>query len=675
MQKKDFINNRSGLNHFNNKILTLRFLPFLIFIMLSSATFLYGQNIEVKSPDERLSINIEIGDAIKWSVKKNEKTALDNVEVAMKVNTKQYGVRPKLQSKKERRKNEVIEPVVPFKNKVVANKFNELVLKFKGNYSLEFRVYNEGVAYRWITNQNGEIKVYDETVNIKFSKGTTSYLPVEESTYSHYEREYIYTNLDTVSSATFASLPLLWENKNGIKVLFSEADLYDYPNLFLEAPYANALRSKFPKAVLEVEPYPSMPDRKEQITAKADYIALTTGKRSFPWRFFVIAEDDKAFLETNMVLKLSRPLALKETNWIHPGKVAWDWYNANNIFGVDFKSGLNIETYKYYIDFAAKYGLDYIILDEGWSKTTTDILHCNPNIDVKALISYGKEKNVGIILWCLWKPLDENLNEILDTYAAWGARGIKVDFMQRADQDMVNYYAKIAQQAAKRKMLVDFHGAYKPAGLRRAYPNVLAYEGVKGAENNKWEQKITPGHNTILPFIRMAVGPMDYTPGAMRNAHPKNHNISFERPVSLGTRAHQVAMYVVYESGLQMLCDTPSAYLQDGKTVHFIAQIPVTWDNTIALKSKIGEYVALAREKDGVWYIGVMNNSEKRELNIDCSFLPSGNYNATIFSDGINANTYAEDYKITSLSMNNSTKLNIQLAAGGGWTAIIKPVE
>ncbi|MEQ8243912.1 glycoside hydrolase family 97 catalytic domain-containing protein, partial [Fulvivirga sp.] len=347
-------------------------------------------------------------------------------------------------------------------------------------------------------------------------------------------------------------------------------------------------------------------------------------------------------------------------------------YNANNIYGVDFKAGLNTATYKYYIDFATKNNIEYVILDEGWTKSTTEILEYSPDIDVPELIKYGKEKGVEIILWVLWKPLDENLTEILETYKSWGVKGIKVDFMQRNDQYMVSSYERIAKECARLELLVDFHGAFKPSGLRRKYPNVINYEGVKGSENNKWSADITPEHNVTIPFIRMAAGPMDYTPGTMVNKQLDNYSISFDRPMSLGTRAHQVAMYVVYEAPLQMMCESPSRYYEEQETVDFITQIPTTWDETVVLEGSVGNYIAVARRKADKWYIGAMTDWDARELELDLSFLGEGEYTMEVFKDGINADRFAEDYTIETLTVKKDNKVTAQLSSGGGWSAIIE---
>jgi alpha-glucosidase len=630
-----------------------------------------AQQFTVQSFDNAIELNIEIDDAISWNAKQNGEIVIQNTIISLNTDIKTFGENPKLVSDDIIERKELLYPVMPQKNKIIENHYRELQLKFEGGYSVYFRLYNEGIAYRFVSNQEGKIKVISEQMDITFPNNSSSVFPLEQSMYSHYERDYLVKNLSDIKEAQFASLPVLFTTKSNKRILFSDADLFDYPNAFIKGTSSNTMQLTFPKVVLNSKPNPISADRSEIITEEAEYISETDATRSFPWRMFALPNEDKDLLENEMVFKLSRDRILKNVSWIKPGKVAWDWYNANNIWGVDFESGITNETYKYYIDFASKYGIEYVILDEGWTKSTTEILECNPDIEVKALVEYGKEKNVEIILWCLWKPLNENMDQILDLYADWGVKGIKVDFMQRADQYMVNSYTQIAKECAERKLLVDFHGAYKPSGLRKAYPNVISYEGVRGNENHKWSAAITPTHNTTLPFIRMVVGPMDYTPGAMRNAHIQNHQINFFRPVGIGTRAHQVSMYMIFESAIQMLCDTPSSYLKDGKTIDFISQVPSTWDKTIAIDASVGEYVVLARQKADKWYVGAMTNEEPRSFDLDFSFLPEGEYNAEIFRDGPNAGKYAEDYQVIKMDVNNKSRFPIKLARGGGWSAII----
>ncbi len=434
----------------------------------------------------------------------------------------------------------------------------------------------------------------------------------------------------------------------------------------------NSLYGKFPAVVLKVKDGAG-PDRDEIVEKRADYIAKTKGDRSFPWRVFIIAAKDEDLIKSELVYKLAKPLELEETSWIKAGKVAWDWWNANNIYGVNYRAGINTQTYKYYIDFASQYNLDYVILDEGWSETT-NLLHQAPDIDVEEICQYAKKKNIGIILWVLWKPLERQLKEALDQFEKWGVKGIKVDFMQRNDQWMVNYYHKIAKEAAKRHMLVNFHGAYKPCGLRRSYPNVITREGLKGLEQSKWSDLETPEHNVILPFIRMVVGPMDYTPGAMVNAQKENFRKIFNRPMSMGTRCHQLAMYVVYESPLQMLCDSPSNYMREKECMEFLSSIPTVWDKTIVIDAKISDYILIARKHGLDWYIGAMTDWSSREFEIKLNFLGEGDYHATIYEDGMNADRYASDYRKYEKAINQNDRFKIKMAPGGGWVAKISPM-
>ena len=639
-------------------------------ICVALATSLFAQNSSLTSPDGNITLEINTSDKLSWSVTYKGEKVIENVDISMTINeTTVLGDNLKVLRKSNSSVNQEIKPVVPNKDAIIQDKYNELSIRFRGNYSVNFRAYNEGVGYQFVTNMKGNIEVTTELMDVQFPEKTTSYFPLEETMYSHYERAYITTQLDTLSEKAFCSLPVLFDTKQEVKIFFSEADLHDYPGMFLEGNRDNSLHSIFPKHVLEAVP---ASDRDMTITKEADYIAKTVGKRSFPWRVFIISDDDKDFVESNLIYQFSSTIKSSDDySWLKPGRVAWDWYNANNIYGVDFKSGINNDTYKYYIDFASKYGIEYVILDEGWTKSTTEILDSNPDIDIPDLIAYANERNVDLILWVLWKPLDDNMEEILDKYQKWGAKGVKVDFMQRADQYMVNSYEEIARQCALRKMMVDFHGAFKPAGLRRTYPNVISYEGVKGNENNKWSADVSPEHNVTLPFIRMAAGPMDFTPGAVRNATQSNHEINFNRPVSLGTRCHQAAMYVVYESPLQMYCDAPSAYLKEEETISFVSQIPSVWDETIVLDAAVADYISVARRKETKWFVGAMTDWTERELEIDFSFLPSGEWQLELMKDGVNADKFAEDYKKEIITINNQTKHKIQLAPGGGWAGII----
>jgi len=630
-----------------------------------------AQSFEIKSPDERIKLVVNLNETISWSVTLGGEQIIEKAQVGIDFSSGvDFGIEPKVKNHEIRNFSSLIRPAVPHKDAVIKDQFTELTITFRDKYSMNFRAYDDGVAYQFVDNGKSEREVISEKMALTFPKGSKSFFPKEESMYSHNERLYLDKSLNDIASDEFCSLPVLFNTGNA-KVLLTETALHDYPGMFIRGNSTTTVDAIFPKYVLESVDSEEFPDRNQEITKEADFIAKTSGKRAYPWRVFMISDDDRTFVESNLTFQLSKPSTIQNTDWIKPGKVAWDWYNANNIYGVNFKSGLNSSTYKYYIDFAANNNIEYVILDEGWTKSTTEILDFNPEIDVPELIRYGKEKGVEIILWVLWKPFDKNLTQILETYKSWGAKGIKVDFMQRNDQYMVSSYERIARECARLELLINFHGAFKPSGLRRTYPNVINYEGVRGSENNKWSKDITPDHNVTIPFIRMAAGPMDYTPGAMNNRQEANYAISFERPVSQGTRAHQVAMYVVYEAPLQMLCESPSRYYEEQETVDFISQVPTTWDETIVLHGSVGDYIALARRKGDKWYIGAMTDWTPRDLLVDFSFLGEGSFKMKAFEDGTNADRYAEDYRLKTSEVNKNSQITVRLATGGGWAAII----
>ncbi len=649
----------------------------LIISLLGLGYLAFAGTYELKSPNGQLLATITVEEDIRWSATYKRQTVIENVVAAMHLpNDLVLGQSPEVADTHTRTVDQMITATVPTKSSQIQDHYNELILYFAGDYEMHVRAYDNGIAYRFATTMEGEIKVLKEKMEIYFKDDVKTFFPLEEhpNFISHYERTYIEQKISEFDAGSYASLPTLFQTPTGVEVLVTESDVFDYPHSFLFATGSNWLQTRAPKAITKTQQSQSWIDRNEDILEEAEYIARTQGDRTFPWRIFAIGSDDKALLENNLVYQLARTVEIEDTSWIKPGLVAWDWWNDWNLTGVDFEAGINNTTYKYYIDFAAEYGLDYIILDEGWSASTTNILEYKEDIDVAELVEYGKDKGVDVILWVLWKPLDDNLIEALDLYQSWGVKGIKVDFMQRADQYMVNYYERVADECAKREMIVDYHGAFKPAGLRRAYPNVVSYEGLKGLEVNKWGEEITPPHNVLLPFIRMVAGPMDYTPGAMDNAHPDAFIARNSRPMSQGTRAHQVAMYALYESPLQMLADTPSNYKADPECTAFIAQFPTTWDETKALEAEVGKYVVVARRKGEQWFIGAMTDWEEREFDLDLSFAGPTKYNIQILEDGPNALKNATDYRLTEMPL-ESRRMRIKLSQGGGWAAILTPAS
>ncbi|WP_420602272.1 glycoside hydrolase family 97 protein [Flagellimonas sp.] len=651
-----------------------KILSFAVFALL--ATAIKAQDYSLLSPNGSIALKISVGENINYAITVDGQSVLKPSALSMTVNDNiTLGKSPKVIKSETRSVSQVLKPEVRVKSETIVDNFNELTLSFKGRYAVAFRAYDNGVAYRFKTNFRKELTVVSETVTFNFEGGNDIYFPRESEFQSHNERLYEFGKLDTLSTEDLASLPtLLTAGKN--KLLITETGLLDYPGMWLTGGEGNTLHAKFPPFALEqkVDKNRWTDDRTIRVSKAADYIAKTTGKRSFPWRVICIAKNDADLLTNQLSYQLAEPSKIEDISWIKPGKVAWDWWNYNNIYGVDFEAGVNTETYKYYIDFAAKYGIDYIMLDEGWY-VLGDALKIVDGVDAKEIIRYGKEKNVDVLLWVTWSSLDQKLEEALDAYRAWGAKGVKVDFMQRDDQWMVKYYERVAKACAERQLLVDFHGSYKPSGLRRTYPNVMTREGVKGAENNKWASYITPEHNLTIPFIRMVAGPMDYTPGAMINANEQNYAPIFNRPMSMGTRCHQLAMYTIYESPLQMLCDNPSNYLREPETTEFIAQFPAVWDESIVLDAKVSDYVAMARRNGNKWFLGAMTDGESRTMDISLSFLKPGTYSIEIFEDGINASRYACDYIRSVKNVTEKDVLPIKMAPGGGWSAIITPTN
>jgi alpha-glucosidase len=642
----------------------------LLLLMIPMLSILNAKEYTVKSPSGNLKVNVSVGSVIEYAVTFNGQEIITPSPISLILENEVLGRNAKIRRDRVVSVNEEIIPVVARKNKVIADVYNQLTLSFQ-NYNLHFRAYDEGVAYRWEITRKGPVKVMNEQATFTFPADHQVWFPEEESMFTHQERSYLDVRLSEITPQRFASTGLLVDCGNNVKVYISESDLVtDYAGMFLKGSGENPYRleGKYAGVVLEEN---QRNDRDVAPVKYADYIAELQGPKSFPWRAMIISNEDRQLVESEMIYKLAPENVLANTAWIKPGKVAWDWWNALNIYNVDFKSGVNNDSYKYYIDFASEYGLDYIILDEGWYHLD-DIMHVVDEIDVQELVDYGKGKNVDVILWVVWKALDDKLTEALDQFEKWGVKGIKIDFMQRDDQWMVNFYEKIARECAARQMLVDFHGAYKPAGLERKYPNVISFEGVKGLENTKWSDQPDPELNVTLPFIRMVAGPMDFTPGAMINATKENFRFVFDAPMAPGTRCHQLAMYVVFESPLQMLSDNPSNYYREPEAMEFLKEVPTVWDETRVLDGKVGDYVLIARRSGDTWYVGAMTDWSPRELELNLNFLEAGNYSMKVWKDGVNAHRHASDFKNEELQISGSSKMKIQMAPGGGWAAIIR---
>jgi alpha-glucosidase len=645
--------------------------------ILLSSIFLAGSataqtSYILRSPDRRTEISIRTDERIRYGVSFNGKSLLQESTLSITIDQTTLGAGPRVKGAKERSVNEVIEPAVRQKFARLVENYNELRLEFEGDYAVVFRAYNEGVAYRFETViAKPEVKVQSEQAAFNFAGDYRVFYPKEESIFSHNERIFTPMRLKEIAPTDIASIPAVVESSDGVKIAISDADVEDYPGLWLRGTKQNGLEAMFPNYPTREEAAPGRnQDRDIKVVERANLIAITKGTRTFPWRLIGLAAKDADLITNQLVYLLARPSQVVDTSWIKPGKVAWDWWNANNIHGVDFKSGVNTETYKYYIDFASKHGIEYIILDEGWYKLG-NVLEVVPEMNIDELAAYAKQKNVGLILWVVWKTFDDQLEPAFAQFEKWGIKGIKVDFMQRDDQPVMAFYQKICREAAKRKMLVDFHGAIRPILLARTWPNLVTTEGVRGLEWNKWSNTADPEHNLTLPFTRMFLGPMDYTPGAMQNAAKSSFAQIFERPMSMGTRAHQLAMYVVFESPLQMLSDTPSNYMREPDSLEFLSAVPTVWDDTKVLDAKIGDYVVVARRKGREWYVGAMTDWTARELEVDLSFLPEGTFTMDSYQDGVNAARYGNDFKRVKSKVSRESKLKIKLAEGGGWAARI----
>lgn len=626
-----------------------------------------AKEISVQSPDGKLKVNIELKDKIYYSVYSGTDLLLDNCSLTMTLANEVLGNQPKLQSTKRGVINESVKREIPLKNAIVKNHCNTLRMNMAGNYAVEFRVFDNGMAYRFVTNKKGEVEVMEEDFVLNFPADYRAHLSQPKDFKTSYE--YPYTHVQTKEykpEDRISYLPVLLETNKRYKILISEADLQDYPCMFLKSTGANGMQSLFPKYPLE---FGEDGDRSLKILKEADYIAKTSGKRNFPWRFFVISNEDKDLLANEMVYNLSAPCELEDYSWIKPGQVSWEWWHDARLYGVDFRSGYNMDSYKYYIDFASSFGIPYIIMDEGWAKNTYDPFTPNPTIDLQGLIKYAEERNVKIVLWLTWLAVENNFS-LFKTFADWGIAGVKIDFMDRSDQWMVNYYERVAKEAAKHKLFVDFHGSFKPAGLERRYPNVLSYEGVLGMEQGG---NCKPANSIYLPFMRNAVGAMDFTPGSMLSAQPEDNRSTRANAMGSGTRAYQMALFVVFESGLQMLADNPVYYYRERPCTEFITSVPVVWDETKVLDAKVGEYVVVARRSGEKWFIGAITNNTPRDIEVDLSFLPDNkNLNLTCFEDGINADRQAMDYKKKEMNVNKSTKLTLKLVRNGGWAGVIK---
>ena len=655
----------------NNKKLCLAILSLLL--LIGNASFAAKEKKYVlSSPDGTLKVEISAGNELAYQVMHGNDTILSHSNIGLVLeNGTIVGKTPRITGERRRKiKDNIESPFYRFKEFVATG--NELDLKLKGGFGIIFRAYNEGVAYRFYTTQSSDIIIKEEQAEFNFKEDYTAYLPYttndKKPMAMAYQNVYDITPLSK-AQPKLAFLPVTVDC-GSVKLTLLESDLEAYPGMFVQSQQGKyGLKGVF-------APYPAKTDfypwrKQEYVTETTDFISRSRGSRSYPWRVLAITEKDTDMPVNNLVYALASPNRIGDTSWIKTGKVAWDWWNDWNLKGVPFKAGINMDTYKYYIDFASRNGLEFIVLDEGWyDPKSGDMLTVIPELDLPELIAYGKSKGVEIVLWTVFNVLDSQLEAACKKYADMGIKGFKVDFLDRDDQTAVEMVYRIAEMTARYKLTLDLHGIYKPTGINRTYPHIINFESVFGMEEVKWTdiKNNMPLYDVTFPYIRMMAGSVDYTPGAMRNATKADWRAMYYTPASMGTRCHQLAAYIVHDSPFTMLCDAPTNYLNEQECVDFIASLPVEVDSTFIASGELGKYIVTVRKKDVNWYIGGMTNWDERDVQLDFSFLPEGmSYTAVLFKDGVNANKQAEDYRKETIRIDKDSRLTLHLASGGGF--------
>ena len=643
-----------------------------VFLCVCSSALHASDSVSIYSPNGRIRVQVESGKELNFSISFDNRPLIFPSEIGLQpdVNT---GVSRGMSFNKttqEKIRSEIISPF-PEKRARIPDNYNELTIRFNQPTGLIFRVYDDGVAYRWVSFFQDSIIIKNEIAVFRFPPSSTGYFPEitkrdnADIFHTSFEELYRYKPLDSLRAGSISFSPVLVLTEGGPKVVITESDLEDYPGMFISGTNSTTLSGIFPGVPAEERvadgEYPQV-----IVTRRKDYIARTAGSRKFPWRVFLIAEKDRELPANDLVYRLASPSRLPDISWIHPGKGTDEWIVSENLFNVPFKSGINTATYKYYIDFAKKFGFDRIMLDAGWSDTR-DLFKINPAINMDTLAAYAREKHIKLSMWTLAMTLDKQLEPALAQFNKWGVDFIMTDFMDRNDQEMVRFYFRMAEACARHHLMIMFHGAFPPAGFGRTYPNAITRESVLGSEYNIWSDKPTPDHNLLLPYIRMTAGPMDYEPGLLNNATKSGFRPVQENVMSSGTRTHQAAMFVVYESPIQIFSGNPSQGLKEPEFMKFLGSLPTVWDTTIVMDGKIGEYIVTARKKGADWYIGAMTNWTARELEMDLSFLGPADYRATLCEDGVNADRYASDYTLTQKNLKRGERLRIRMAPGGGF--------
>lgn len=650
----------------------MKTIPVFLFLLLLYVPCRADAIKEIQSPSGDIKVSVSIDHTITYTVSyKNQPLLLPSVIDMMLEDGKKLSGKPGRSKINTRSVNAVIVSPVPEKRKHIPDTYNEMQIRFTNGFGIIFRVYDDGIAYRITTAFKDSIIIKNEIAEFNFPQNALLYFPEvvkrdnQDKYHTSFEEPYQVKPLDSVTKNNLCFTPVLIASAGNPKIVVTDADIEDYPGMFVTGKSSNVLRAEFAPYPLEEMLAPGdFPQL--YVSKRADYIARTKGTKYFPWRVLLIAPEDKDLPANDLVYRLASPSRVKDVSWVHPGKATDEWIISSNIFNVDFKSGINTATYKYYIDFAKRFGFERIMMDAGWSDNN-DLFKINPGIDMEEIAAYARKQNVKLSMWTLAMTLDKQLEPALEQFNKWGVDFIMTDFIDRDDQKAVNFFYKIAEACAKHKIMIMFHGAFKPAGFNRTYPHAITREAVLGSEYNIWSSKATPRHNLLLPFIRMTAGPMDYEPGILDNATEKTFRPIGEKIMSFGTRCQQLAMYVVYESPVQFFSGNPSQGLLEPAFMELLGSIPTTWDTTVVVDGKLGEYIITARKKNNEWFIGAMNDLTERTFTIPLDFLENENYTATVCEDGMNASRYASDYKLYSKTLNRKDSIIIKMAPGGGY--------
>ncbi len=626
--------------------------------------------VSILSPDKSLTVTVSVDKTVSFKLvsASGEIMTVKNIRLETDrgfIPAENAGIR----NVKKTSVNNVVKPVIKEKRAEIPEIYNEATIELKDKTKILFRVYNDGIAYRLVLGLPGEITVTADRADFLFSDESILTFQRDSNINSSYEEPYVTEKIGKLADNVMGNLPALVRNPSGYNVLLLEADIKDYPCMWIKKSGTGLASFHWNTPVAYNDTAITL--WRTQVTKTGNYIVRTNATKNLPWKVFAVAKKDIDLLNNQLVYLLGEECKIKETSWIKPGWVTFDWWARRGLYGVDFKAGVNTETAKYMIDFASEFGIRYFLFDEGWT-LGEDLTKTVAGLDIPEVVRYAKTKNVDVLLWVVYCLFDKQMEPALKKFEEWGIKGVKIDFMNRTDQDAVNFYWRAAEQCAKHKMVIDFHGAYSPDGLRRAYPNVLTREALIEFEYNGWTNYDTPDHHCTLPFVRGVAGPMDYIPGTMINSAKNDFCPNGDTPPGQGTRAHSIAMAVIVESPMQMLPDAQSDYYRERECTEFLTKIPTEWDEIVPLDGKVGDYVALARRKDNVWYVAAITDWDPRNMILDFRFLETGKtYRAEIIKDGVNADLRAIDYKKETKTVRKGDKLNVDLASGGGWIARI----